>query len=191
MSPAVLVIVLLDLALIGALPRLFFRRGSLNARWWLTATPFITAGVLVVACALGWLHPLRPAGAPARAVLDAGATLLAAASIALIAFACGVHRRPPSLWHQPDDTPAEIVTAGPYARMRHPFYTAFLIGLGAVALAAPHAATLADLVLAAILLNRTAAREERRLCASIHGELYRAYLARTHRFHPRVGRSVR
>ena len=34
----------MNLAFIAALPRIFFRRGSRNVHWWLTAAPFILAG---------------------------------------------------------------------------------------------------------------------------------------------------
>src|SRR5687768_9886050 len=50
---------LANLALIGALPRVFFRRdGRRNRRWWLTAAPFFLAGAAVTAGLVGALEPL-------------------------------------------------------------------------------------------------------------------------------------
>ena len=81
-------------------------------------------------------------------------------------MAVGANRIPLALWHQEDDAPAEIVTWGPYAFVRHPFYTAFLTSLAGGVRIAPTALTVASLVLAAIGLSATARREERRLLAS-------------------------
>lgn len=54
------------------------------------------------------------------------------------------------------------MTYGPYRWVRHPFYAAFLLAL-----------------------NRTAAREERRLLGSPFGPAYAEYLRRTGRFVPK------
>jgi protein-S-isoprenylcysteine O-methyltransferase Ste14 len=83
------------------------------------------------------------------------------------------------------------VTIGPYALVRHPFYCAFLLMLAASAAALPHIATLLLLTGGVIQLNRTAAREERRLLASELGAEYETYMRYTHRFVPRLGISRR
>lgn len=166
----------LNLALIAALPRIFFRRGRLNANWWLTAAPFFVAGA-------GLLH--GAAGAPAPVLLQPVAVALAAASILLIGLTLGSHAEPVSLWHQQDDTPARIVVAGAYRRIRHPFYSAFLLALLGCAAAAPGVLTGAAFAGALVQLRRTALREERRLQASPHGERYREYMSVTGRFVPR------
>jgi len=83
----------------------------------------------------------------------------------------------------------ELITAGPYARVRHPMYSGvqcMTIGLTLV--------FLSDLLLAfavvAVLLANYRARKEERLLASAagFGETYRAYKARTGRFLPRLAR---
>ena len=59
MSAAAL-IVILDAVLMGALPRIFFRRdGRLNLRWWLTAAPFFAGSGTVLLAALGIVAPWR------------------------------------------------------------------------------------------------------------------------------------
>ena len=180
---------LINLAFIAALPRLFFRRGRLNAHWWLTAAPFFLAGVgLLFSRNAGPVIALPSGYALANAVVimlqlaGLGCTL---ASIALIAFTLGTHQQPVSLWHQPNDTPAALVTHGAYTRVRHPFYGAFLLALCGCVLVAPSLLTAGALVFAAVQLRRTARREETRLLVAF-GEVYAAYMRRTGRFWPRL-----
>jgi len=179
----VLVVVLADFAAIGLLPRVFFKRGSLNHGWWLTALPFFCCpAFLIAAAAAGW-HSWLGAGAPS-AVGAAVAGVLAVISAALLAMTLGTHRIPLALWHQDDDPPASIVTYGAYTRIRHPFYASFLLTLVAAVVMFPHLGTVVPLCYAIVKLNMTAAREERRLSASKFGGEYRAYVARTGRFLP-------
>jgi protein-S-isoprenylcysteine O-methyltransferase Ste14 len=169
------------LALIALLPRLFFRRGRLNARWWLTAAPFVVAGTTLVA---GLTGLLEPNGAVAlRDALAWPALGAAAGAVALIRWTLDTHARPVSLWHQEDDRPEELVTRGAYARVRHPFYASFLLVLVGCVLAFPHALTLLALAGGFLQLDRTAAREERRLRHAF-GEPYASYVRRTGRFLP-------
>jgi protein-S-isoprenylcysteine O-methyltransferase Ste14 len=112
------------------------------------------------------------------------AAVLAGCSVALLFLRLGTHRVPLALWHQENDAPASIVTHGAYARIRHPFYAAFLLAFVAAVALFPHLGTVLPLCYAAIRLNATAAREERRLAASEFGDAYREYLARTGRFLP-------
>ena len=186
MTPAVVLLHLLNFVFIGLWPAIFFTRGQLTARWWLTAGPFFVDAVLLIAGFVGIIIPGALTG-PARTVLETVSVTLAAASIALIAFTLGTHRIPIALWHQDDDAPRHIVTWGAYGRIRHPFYAAFLLASLGAALACPHATTLAVLVYSAVALNVTAAREERRLLQSPLGPEYGVYMRRTGRFFPRLG----
>lgn len=187
---SVLALCLVNLGVVALLPRLFFKPGRFNAQWWLTASPYVVAGVAVLA---GLAGLARPWGAGwgwlglASLLEGAGtltATLLAAGSLWLIGFTLGAHTQPVSLWHQEDDVPEGIVQHGPYRWVRHPFYAAFLTALLACFVAFPHALTAGALVFGLVQMNRTAAREERRLARSRHGEEYRAYMKRTGRFVP-------
>ena len=180
MSALAIIVCLCALALIGLLPRVFFRPGRLNARWWLTAAPF---GVSAATLLLGLAGRVAPMTGSRAASLCAIA--LAAVAVALIRWTLATHARPVSLWHQDDDRPDELVTRGAYARIRHPFYASFLLVLAACALALPHVATAAALWAAALLLDRTAAREERRLTREF-GARYVEYRQRTGRFVPRL-----
>jgi protein-S-isoprenylcysteine O-methyltransferase Ste14 len=182
MSDVAVVVCLGALALIGALPRVFFRRGRLNAGWWLTAAPFVLAGATLIASLVGVVR--SPIGGGPREGLAWLALAAAVAGVALIRWTLRTHMRPVSLWHQPDDRPDELVTRGAYAHVRHPFYASFLLVLLACALALPHALTLLALAGGVVLLNRTAAREERRLLEAF-GHHYADYMRRSGRFLPR------
>jgi protein-S-isoprenylcysteine O-methyltransferase Ste14 len=186
MNTPVLLLILLNFALIGLLPRIFFRHdGRLNARWWVTALPFGIAPGFLIAATVAGLAPLTP-----RSWLTAGAMIsvgLSAASVGLICLTLGTHRIPIALWHQDSDAPEHIVTYGAYRWIRHPFYTAFILAFGSAAAFLPHWVTLGALGYALAALNLTARREERRLAGSQFGSQYRHYLGRTGRFVPRLG----
>ncbi len=180
----------LNFILIGLLPIVFFKRGgTLNILWWLTAAPFIVCPLFLVALHLG-LVPGPDSGFPAswRRLLAAVSVLPSVASIALIGFTLGTHRIPIALWHQQEDAPKNIVTWGAYRRIRHPFYAAFLLTLLGAVIFCPHPATLLTFLMGLGILNRTAAREERRLSHSSLGSEYVAYMAHTGRFVPRWSR---
>jgi protein-S-isoprenylcysteine O-methyltransferase Ste14 len=173
-------IVLLNFAYIGALPRMFFKKGGrLNGNWWLTAAPFALAVTSVLAAACSTHSETASYGAYLSA-------LLSLMSVSLISFAIGSNRIPLSLWHQ-NDAPQEIVTWGAYRFVRHPFYTAFLLAFASAICAAPGMLSLLSGILGYLLLNRTAAMEERKLSNSQLGTQYKAYLGQTGRFLPGTG----
>ena len=187
MPDAVLALVVADFCLIAALPHAAFRRdGHLTAGWLVTALPFFLAVPVLLGGALD-LPVLAPLAIAGRGTLDALSAAAAASSFALIAWTARSHHARPALWHQPEgcDDPVEIVTRGPYARIRHPFYAGFLLAFAAAFAALPNAFTAALLGYAALMLRWTAAREESRLLRSAFGNEYRAYMARTGRFLPR------
>jgi protein-S-isoprenylcysteine O-methyltransferase Ste14 len=187
MNPAAALVVLLDAALMGALPRVFFRRdGRLNLQWWLTALPFFIASGTVLLALSGIVAPFRPWPDAIVSAFEIAATALSVASIGLMCFTLGTHRIPIALWHQTDDAPRHIVTWGAYGRIRHPFYASFLLLLTACLLVCPHAVTAATFLWGVFVLNRTAAREEAMLARSEFGAEYEAYMKRTGRFFPRL-----
>lgn len=191
MSRPSLLLALLDLSFVALLPWIFFRRdGKLNARWFATALPFMLGIALLAGALAGRIEPWGPADARAALAMELLSVVLCAGSIALMAFTLGTHRIPIALWHQENDAPRHIVTWGAYRRVRHPFYASFLVGLLGTLLALPHPLTALALVYSLVALNVTAAREERRLAASEHGEEYKQYMARTGRFWPRLGGSA-
>lgn len=184
-TPAI-VLGLLSLVWIAVLARIFFLPGEWNLQWWLNTGPFVVGGLGMLGVASGHLIPWVPAEGPLGGALAVAGAVLMALALALSGYTLGTHRRRLALWHQADDAPEHLVTEGPYARIRHPFYTSYLLTLAGCVLAAPHWITLSVLAFLAYRLNGTAAREERRFLASGRfGAAYRAYVERTGRFWPR------
>jgi protein-S-isoprenylcysteine O-methyltransferase Ste14 len=192
MNEGVLFLLLLNFAIVGFLPLAFFRRdGRFNMLWWLTAAPFFLCVLFLIVCRAGYFSPLTaysPAGARLSSLL---AVPFSAASIALIFLTVGTHRTPPSLWHQSNDAPQQIVTHAAYRWIRHPFYAGFLLALLSAFFFCPHPGTLFSLIYGYLILNFTAAKEEARLQASPFGFEYAAYVQVTGRFVPRLRRHYR
>ena len=179
MNEATLSLYLMNFALIGALPLVFFKRGRFNLLWCLTSAPYVVcAAFLIVSYLAGYETQWS-------AVSGIAAVPFSAASIALICLTIGTHRVSLALWHQSDDAPQQIVTYGPYRKIRHPFYAAFLMALFGAFLFRPQPVTLATFAYAFFVLNVTARREERRLTESEFGAQYRRYMQQTGRFWPR------
>jgi protein-S-isoprenylcysteine O-methyltransferase Ste14 len=183
MSTAIFVLVMMNLAYIGLLPVIFFRRdGKLNYKWWLTAAPFFLSALFVALHYFGLMQPWY--ATKFSTVMEATATVFSSASIALISYTLGTHRRRLSLWHQQNDSPEHIVTDGAYKHIRHPFYAAFIVTLLATATLCGSPWTLVVCASGFLMLNYTAAREEKRLQESEFGEQYRAYITHSGRFFP-------
>ena len=189
MSREALLLLLLNFLFVGALPRIFFRKGGLKLMWWITAAPLFLSPVVAVLIFLGVLESRWPDD-EIRRYLSLAAVALNAGSIALIALTIGSNRVPLALWHQKDDAPQNIVTFGAYRHVRHPFYVSFLLALAAAALLAPHILTALALLYGITVLNLTAAREEARLSQSTFGEEYRQYMTRSGRFFPKWKRDA-
>lgn len=166
----------------GMLPVIFFQ-GTPNVKWFVTAVPFFFFPVVMPLAYLDVFEALTPDGW--RPALEVVSVFPAVGSLALVFLTLGTHRTRLALWHQDNDAPSSIVTYGAYGRIRHPFYTAFLIAFAGAAVAFPHWATVPLFLYAVVLLNTTASREERRLSVSAFGSEYRDYITRTGRFVPR------
>lgn len=179
-------LLLINFAYIGLLPRIFFKKdGRYNLMWWITAGPlFLNATVLFVQL-MGWIqvHPLWTLPLGGEMVI----ALFSVFSIGLISYTMGTHRIPLALWHQNNDDPMNIVTWGAYKYVRHPFYSSFILAQMASVLLLPHAITMAGLAWCLLILNRTAAREERNLSSSGFGSEYQSYMKSTGRFFPKLG----
>jgi protein-S-isoprenylcysteine O-methyltransferase Ste14 len=183
-----LVLLLCNFVAIGLLPILFFRNdGSYNARWLTTSAPFFVVPVLLILGAVDVLHLPSFVDSQPLELMQIVAVALSVASIGLLALTVGSHRVPLALWHQDNDAPVHLVTWGPYARIRHPFYTSFLLALTAALLTFPHILTAASLAYGLLVLTITARREEQRLASSEFGAEYRDYISVSGRFLPRLG----
>jgi len=78
-----------------------------------------------------------------------------------------------------------LATTGPYARIRHPQYVAFVLILSGFLLQWPTILTLAMFPVLVLMYGYVAKREEAEMLAQF-GEAYAAYAARTPRFVPRL-----
>src|ERR1051326_8261640 len=113
MSASAFVLCMVNLAYIGLLPVIFFRRdGSLNMRWWLTALPLFVSGLLLALQYFGIPQPWEES--TLSSVMEVAATVLAGLSIGLISYTLGTHKRQLALWHQSNDAPEHLVTEGAY-----------------------------------------------------------------------------
>ena len=79
----------------------------------------------------------------------------------------------------------ELVTSGPYGRIRHPIYSFQILALLGAAMLIPTAVSLALLVLHTTCSTIKALDEEAYL-TGVHGESYQQFLARTGRFLPKL-----
>ncbi len=86
------------------------------------------------------------------------------------------------------DPPKFIFISGPYARIRHPFYSSYILTLVAVAMIFPNRVTIAVAVFNFALLWYAAEFEEQKFAATEMAGSYRTYIARTGRFLPRFSR---
>jgi protein-S-isoprenylcysteine O-methyltransferase Ste14 len=155
---------------------------------WLVWVPLVVAWI-----ALPWVAQQRvdaPWAAPVAAGSAFGAVRWGAALAALgcLVLTWRCYARMGEHWRMDvaQDAKAELITDGPFLRIRHPIYAyqALLMVCSAVVLP-----TLPMLVLAAIhlaLVTVKARNEERHLLAT-HGDAYAHYVARTGRFVPRFG----
>jgi len=83
-----------------------------------------------------------------------------------------------------------LATDGPYARVRHPQYAAFVLIMFGFLLQWPTLPTLVMFPVLAFMYARLALREEQEMRAEF-GEEYRRYLERTPAFFPRLGAESR
>ncbi|MFW6202190.1 MAG: methyltransferase family protein [Gemmatimonadota bacterium] len=150
----------------------------------------VAGAVLFYGALVAWLvHPELvgwgsvPVAEPVR---WSGAVLLAAGvALALWALTHLGRNVTPTAVARED---AELVTTGPYARVRHPLYSSMLLTLpGCALLAANLVVLIGGVVTFAAILVRVR-REEEELVGRF-GERYVAYAERTGRVLPRLGRS--
>ncbi|MDP1570946.1 MAG: isoprenylcysteine carboxylmethyltransferase family protein [Vicinamibacterales bacterium] len=87
-----------------------------------------------------------------------------------------------------DPLPAGLVTTGPFAWIRHPFYAAYWLGLLAAPVATASPVLAIPTVIYTVVFVVAARREEALLLASAMGDQYRGYAARTGMFLPGIGR---
>lgn len=112
------------------------------------------------------------------------ALLLYAVSLATFWWCVRINRAQPLSLAFSNDRPGHIVTRGPYAWVRHPFYLSYLLCWIGGVLATGLWALLATVAFMGWIYWRAAVKEEAKFAASPLGEEYRRYAARAGRFVP-------
>lgn len=79
--------------------------------------------------------------------------------------------------------PTELITNGPFSRIRHPIYAISILMIWCTLVAAPSWPLLVVAVLHTVLMNLKARNEERWMVTS-HGQAYLDYQVRSNRFFP-------
>lgn len=189
MEISALILIVINFIVIGLLPKIFFKQGRLTFMWFITAWPYMACPIISSLSFFGYIPLLPGIEAATLKTLGYAVVPLSAFSVAMIFMTIGTHRIPLALWHQNknDDAPAQIVTWGTYKYIRHPFYSSFILAALANFLFAPSALNVAMFAYIFIILNFTAAKEEKRLASDTQfGQEYRRYLESTRRFIPSI-----
>ena len=88
-------------------------------------------------------------------------------------------------WIFSPDTPAFLLTAGPYAYVRNPFYTSYLLTMAAAVVIVPGVFRAAVFAAMVIYFLRAALHEEKKFAGSELAGEYARYRQRTGRFLPK------
>ncbi|MEM7254421.1 MAG: methyltransferase [Pseudomonadota bacterium] len=136
--------------------------------------------LLVVGQVAGLLAIMVPAGKPFSPNIPGIALLIIAAGVGISAL---LVNRPGNFGVYPEVRPgAYLITIGPYDMIRHPMYTAVLVGaLGLWAMNIGMLSTVGYVVLAGVLWQKSLLEEQ---FLSERFPEYGAYLERTYRFVP-------
>lgn len=186
MDFAAVILLTFNFLYIGFTPAFFFRKdGTFNLMWFITGLPLFLWPIPVYGVFWGYFNPLLDIQSNLYHTLATIGVLLSCGSIALMSLTLGTHRIPLALWHQDNDAPRTIVTWGAYRFIRHPFYTSFIIAHLGCLLIVPHWIQAVLLAYQILILNATAAREEKRLAESEFGDEYKAFIENTGRFIPK------
>ncbi|MGH8800868.1 MAG: methyltransferase family protein [Casimicrobiaceae bacterium] len=154
---------------------------------------FIVVPLVLAWCALPWIaidHSSGTLAVPGFAKAGAfGALRYLAAFVAVGCFAVTLRcwRRMGSAWRMDiSRRPSALITDGAFGRVRHPIYTCSMLMMVATAVVLPTPAMITLAVIHVGWINYKARTEEAHL-ASVHGDAWRRYVARTGRFLPRLG----
>lgn len=131
-------------------------------------------------------HLAAMLAADARPVLLLGGSALYAASLGLFWWAVRVNRVQPLAIAFSELTPEHLVTRGPYALVRHPFYSAYLLAWIAGLVATAQPLLLSTVVAMGALYHRAARLEEAMFADSHLAAAYAAYKERVGMLFPRL-----
>ncbi|HEY7935087.1 MAG TPA: isoprenylcysteine carboxylmethyltransferase family protein [Solirubrobacteraceae bacterium] len=151
----------------------------------------VLLAVAVVLCVTGPVlaltGTLSPLGALDGELANILGTLLACVGIAITViaqFAMG------DAWRIGVDPceQTELVTDGPFSRVRNPIFAAMIPSFIGIALLTPSAVTVAGAILLIVALELQTRLVEEPYLSEVHGQRYAAYAARAGRFLPKIAR---
>jgi protein-S-isoprenylcysteine O-methyltransferase Ste14 len=171
--------------IVGLVPEQRFER-----LMWLVWVPLVAAWIALPYLALTmpdapWALPAFATREPLYAALR---WLAAPLAVACLALTIRCWARMGKDWRMDVSVAAktELITDGPFRRIRHPIYAFSILLMLCSAAIVPTAPMLAVAVVHVALMNLKAHNEERHLRAC-HGDAYERYAQRTGRFFPRFG----
>ena len=128
-----------------------------------------------------------PAGGFAIMALYVVATMLYASSLFLFWWSVYTNRAKPLSAVFSPDLPMHFVSHGPYAWIRHPFYTSYLLTWLAGVVATGHLWLLSTVLVMVTIYWRAALLEEKKFFQTALASLYAGYKSRTGLFAPSLG----
>ncbi|KAM0792490.1 hypothetical protein ACM66B_005162 [Microbotryomycetes sp. NB124-2] len=141
-------------------------------------TRIIGFAISYVACALVSLHQAAATATSATKVRRNASLALALASTTLYWWTIKATRQKPLTAIHSQDTPSHLNQTGPYAVVRHPFYTAYITNFAAGAVAAQSRASLIAFVGAFVIYFQGAKQEEAKFADSELARKYSLYKRR-------------
>jgi protein-S-isoprenylcysteine O-methyltransferase Ste14 len=155
---------------------------------WLVWVPLVAAWItlpwLATSHAESWLA--LPAWARGDRVVFALRVVAALVAVLCLLATARCWKRMGDDWRMDVSSRAtELITDGPFSRIRHPIYAFSILLMLCSAVVLPTPPMLAIAALHVTLMHLKARNEEAHL-ASVHGEAYARYAARTGRFVPRL-----
>jgi protein-S-isoprenylcysteine O-methyltransferase Ste14 len=167
------------------------KRATGDSRWRgpVSRTDAVGESVCVAGCALtllapplamaGVVRPLRPRWPAAQGVVSV-ATLGLGTVVAVWA-----QRHLAEQWRVGIEASDSLVTSGPFARIRNPFYLGWILAAASVVVAVPSAASAAGVALHIAAAEIIVRGVEEPILARAHGPAFSNYVQRTGRFLPR------
>jgi len=144
-------------------------------------------GVTLAAPLLALTHVVDPSSLGAAGLRLVVTIVALTAAIALGLWA---QHHLASEWRAGIEASASLVTTGPFARVRNPFYLACLVASAGVAAAVPSILSLSGVVLHVVASEVIVRGVEEPVLARAHGEAFQRYRRQTGRFLPSLRRST-
>ncbi len=146
----------------------------------------------LVGCALSLVAPALALTGIVEPIADGWLALRAVTAVVCMAgglvIAVSAQHHLAREWRAGVEASASLVTTGPYARVRNPFYLGCFLASAAVAIAVPSAVALGGFLLHVAAAEVIVRAVEEPILSQAHGQDFALYKRRTGRFLPRLVR---